>query len=268
MGESNIRRWLKVNEDNKNAYEGLELYFFEENTAPDDEILKWLNDAILHSRFPEGLIDDLKKFYDTEKVNERFIEPGLPTYDFLRKGFFGETLIGETLIHFFDYIIPVKKNQYAILANQTLPRTDIIVVKTNEETISEVCYVEVKYRTSKDTLAGVEGYNQLKKDYTKAIPELFSWILARLYQQNDPLFPLFRDYIFDKRDTRDIEKNLVGLVYDSDNWSTKVFTNLSEEVSRNEDKEVIVTFVRVAELEKLTKDIFDNIGVVEVIDDE
>ena len=263
-----IKKWLRLNEDDSTDYDGLDVYYFDESTRPNKEIVRMLNDLILNTRYPDGFLENLARQYGTERVNEDIVKKSLPKYDLLRKGFFGESLIGDTLIHFFDYIIPVQKNQYAILANQTLPRTDIIAFKGDEEEITEVCYVEVKYRTTRDTSSGVVGYEQLKKDFPKQVPELLSWILARLYEQGDPFFLPFREFIFDRKDTGDLEKLLVGLVYDSDHWTETALTNLSTEVTKDEDSDVMVTVIRIVELGKLTTEIFDNIGVIEVIDDE
>lgn len=263
-----IKKWLRRNDDDVTEYDGLEVYYFDESIRPNEEIIRMLNDLILNTRYPCGFLENLARQYGTEQVNKDVVKKGLPKYDSLRKGFFGESVIGDTLIHFLDYVIPVQKNQYAILANRSLPRTDIIALQLEDERISEVCYVEVKLRTTKDASSGVVGYSQLKKDYPTQIPELLTWILARLYEQGDPLFYPFREYIFDRKNAEDLEKLLVGLVYESTSWTETALKNLSTEVIKTEKSDVMVTVIRILELGKLTKEIFDNVGVLEVINDE
>jgi len=263
----NLKYWLNKITRKPNPYTQFTIIDIEEIAEIDDELKDHIEDIILKCRFPDGLLDDIAEYIGDEAITKKITCPNLPTFLSLRRGYFGEALLGEILVQLFEYKIPIQKLQYSIIANLSLPRTDIVVIKHSEEDISELCFVESKLRTIEDKLVAVNAFNQLKKDYSKDIPDLLIWILARLKEKNDPLYPTFLAYMFDTRDTTNKEKFLIGLIYDTNNWSETILSNLDENIDTI-NNEIIVNLIRIEELALLTDDIYKRIGVIEVIEDE
>lgn len=266
--EKNLSYWLNYSPRTPNPYLTFSLIDIYEDKEVCEEVQNHLKNILLKCRFPEGLLDDIAKYIGYDAIAEKIILQNLPTILTFRRGYFGEALIGEILVQIFDYIIPVQKFQYAIIANQSLPRTDIIVIKKNKDEISEICFVESKLRTINDTTAAVDAFNQLKIDYSKEIPDLMFFILCRLQERKEPLFLDFLKYMFDPRDTSDIEKFIIGLVYDVAYWSETTLKNLDDEIKTNSNYNIIIKLVKINDLALLIDNVYDRIGIYDVIDDD
>jgi len=266
--EKNLSYWLRYLRRIPNPYSTFSLIDIEEDKEICEELRNHLKDILLKCRFPEGLLDDIAKYIGYDSITEKIILPNLPTILNFRRGYFGEALIGEILVQLFNYIIPIQKIQYAIIANQSLPRTDIIAIKKDKDEISDIYFVESKLRTTNDTSTAVDALKQLKADSSKEIPDMMYFILARLWEKNDPLYFPFKKYMLNPKDTSNIENFVIGLVYDVDNWSETTLSNLDEEIKNNSTTNVIVKLIKINNLASIIDDVFKRLGIEDVIENE
>src|SRR5205807_9937404 len=70
-------------------------------------------------------------------------------------------------------------------------------------------YTTLFRSTTKNTMAALEGYRQLRADHSQRVPDMLRFVLARLNDTNDPLFEKFLDYLKDRQDTTKIETFLI-----------------------------------------------------------
>jgi len=185
-----------------------------------------------------------------------------------KRGEFGEVLVAAILVAFLGYIVPVQKLRFAIMGEQSLPSTDIIAVKKGSKGLTEVSFVESKLRTTGDTGAAVQAYEQLKQDYSEKVPDMVMFVVSRLYERGDPLFNDFLDYMFDRNDTAGKESFNIGLVWEQDNWTETVLQNLEDDIEDSNQLRIIVEIVRINDLRGLVDEAFQLIGVTKVLDDE
>ena len=258
-----ISNWLAWTPRDPSPYENFQLIDINERASISSEVKSHLTELLVEARFDLPFLQVVTKRLGWKTVQKHLISTSQPTVPILRRGFFGEVLTSGILVEFFSYIIPVQKFQFAISANQSLPGTDLIAIKKNERSLSEVCFVESKLRTTADTGAAIQGYKQLKKDYSERIPQMVLFILARLFETKDPLFENFLNYLRDRRDMARVERFRLGLAWERDAWTETVLKNLEEEVDDPELPRLVVQCARVRELPSLIKELFQMIGVVE-----
>ncbi|SRR6266571_144400 len=185
-----------------------------------------------------------------------------------QRGEFGEVLTNAILREFFGYTIPVEKLRSAITSDQSLPSTDTIGLKRGGSGLTEVCFVESKFRTSKSKNAAMQGYGQLRHDYSKSIPDMGIFILKSLFEKKDPFFDDFFSYLNDRtRTTSEIESFHLGLTWEKEQWSEDTLQRLEDEVS-NDMPRLAVHLVRLSQLASLVDELFHKIGVDKVVENE
>lgn len=257
--------WLDCNSKVSPRYINFDLIEICEKIPITSEIEAYLEMLFIEARLNLSVFQRLAQKLSWSKVRS-LLSGSMPTYGTARKGFFGEVLLCALLKNIFGYIIPVQKSRYTITKDQTLPGADIIAIKTNQGTISEVCFVESKLRTTEDNGAAIQGYDQLKKYYSKEFPDMISFVLNRLGEINSPLFNDFFNYTIDRKDLSNIESFCLGLTWETAAWREKVLKKLEENIEANFPK-LIVKRIMINNLDKTVGTIFKKFGVVELIDD-
>src|SRR5260370_41759686 len=208
-----------------------------------------------------------------QKVKGLIVERAVPKRTNIRRGEFGETLICAMLEQFHRYKIPIFKLRFKQIGNETLHGTDgLALIMDNEGLITEVCYVESKLRTDDRKMGvAVEGYRQLKSDYEDELPQTLSFISQRLFEQRHnnemkALFNAFKSYMQDRTDTTEKDSFRLSLCWYSAMWRVKVLANLQE--NGVEIPKLTVHVVLIENLREITDEIFAELGIKEVTDDD
>jgi len=263
-----LSKWLAWKLRDPSPYRKFKLTEIDEKIQITPEVKSHLVKLFTEARFDQCFLLAVAKRLGWAKVVTELVTPSQPTVATARRGFFGEVLVCAMLTEIFGYLIPVQKLRFAISANQSLPGTDVIAIKKDGGTISEICFVESKLRTTADTYFAVQGYKQLKEDYSQRIPDMIRFVLARLHERKDPLFYEFLEYVFDRRDLTNIERFSLGLTCEHGSWTETVLENLEEEVNNTSLPNLVVQRTRIKNLATLVKEVFQAIGVEAVLDDD
>lgn len=255
-----LASWLKSEERDESPFSNFLLNDVREHTKPGNELKKYLENIYRDNIIDPGLYQEFVKRLGWERTKELFLDTRIPTLLNLKKGLFGEILNGSILEELFNYVIPIRKAQYAITQNQSLPSTDLVAIRTENGKINEVCFSESKLRIKYDGGVAVQGYKQLKKDQAYKMPSMLSFIMSRLYEQKNSLATPFLEYLCDRtEDSISIETMRLGIVNDSKSWKENTLTSLDEEIDGEPNP--IVDLVLINDLEKLLRDFYQSIGV-------
>jgi len=263
-----LANWLAWKARLPNPYRNFDLIEIEEKNEIDHKIEPFLTKLLQEYRFDPNLFQKLASRLGWSNVEKIILNSTLPTVQTARRGYFGEVLTSAMLSEFFGYVIPIKKLRYAISANQSLPGTDVIAIKKQAGAISEVCFVESKLRTTSDTTASVQGYRQLKEDYSQRIPDMILFVLSRLYENEDPLFEDFFKYVSTRKDMSGIERFCLGLTWEHGTWTETVLKNLEEETDDPSFPRLVVHRTRIKNLAEHLKELFKAIGVTGASEDD
>jgi hypothetical protein len=259
--------WLENQPRNPNPYKGFLVADILEKEAISSHVKTYLNEMQKAEYCDLNFYRSMVKVLGWEKTHQRLVEDHIPTLERVQRGDFGEALSNAILEEFYGYSIPVRKLRYKIRGNQTLPGTDSIAIKLNAEgVITEVCFIESKLRTIPDNQVAVEAHEQLQEDYNSQLPLLLKFIAARLFDRNSPLFDPFTQYMGDRSDTRDKDTFLISLCFDLPCWNEKVLETL-------EDRPVDLPrlsahAIRIINLRQLSDEVFGDLGITEVLDDD
>jgi hypothetical protein len=202
--------------------------------------------------------------YGWEAVKDRFVQARAGTRLTVRRGDFGEALAAQYLREVEQYTIPVTKLRFKITANQTLPGTDCIAIKLQDDRLIAMCYIESKFRKSLDLSVAVAGVTQLKQDADTAIPEILTFVARRLNDSNSELAEIVEEYIFSRNIDLDNYKLLV--FQEKDSWDERVLQNLNDEEVGLNPLDVYVA--RIDNIIGLSDDTFGALGAIEVVDDD
>jgi hypothetical protein len=250
----------------KSTYTKFNLIEVDESKRLSEDVKQYLSSLLQSARIDLDLLKAASKRLGWKGVQELLVAGRQPTLPPFKRGDFGEVLTCALLVEFHNCIVPIQKLRYTITPNQRLPGTDAIAVRRERGKISEVYYVESKLRTTPDTQAAVEAWNQLVDDYGKKLPDMIYFALARLFEMQNPLYYDFLDYASDRKTATRIDRFCIGLVWDRDKWSTSVLDNLNKSVDPKLPK-LLVPRVHVSGLIRKTNAIFKAIGM-DVEDDE
>ncbi len=268
-----LDKWLGWRKRQQSPYSEFEVIDVEEISELSSEAKLHISRIFRNARIDPEYLKDIAESLGWHKARELIIERGVPTLTSVKRGEFGETLICAILEQFHGYKIPIFKLHFKQIANETQHGTDTIaLVIDSEGLISEVCYVESKLRTdNSNKMIAVDGYNQLKNDYKDKLPQSLLFISQCLYKQrqNDKmnaLYAVFKSYMKDRTDTTDKDRFRLSLCWDSAMWHEKVLDNLQE--NGVELPSLIVHVVRIGDLRRITDEIFAELGITEVSDDD
>lgn len=263
-----LSNWLSWKLSDPTTYTNFSLFEIEEKTQMDQNIRSHMTRLLQEARLDSAVFQAMANHFGWKETERLLVEITQPTGQKMRRGFFGEVLICAALVELFGYVIPIRKWRYAITTDQSLPGTDAIAIKKQGDAISEVCFVESKLRTTGDTSASVQGYRQLKGDYSQKIPEMIFFVLCRLHESKDPLYEDFLQYVNDRRDLTNMETFCLGLIWDYDTWTETVLSNLEEELEENNAPRLLVKRIRIKNLAKHIEELFEKIGFGESSNDD
>lgn len=259
--------WLKHSQRNPCPYDQFGVIDIEEATDVSPELRTYLISLLRSERFDPAFLEAMASELGWEDVKNLILNPEVRTITTGKRGEFGEILIGSMLEQFHEYSIPVRKLRFKLTSGQTLPATDVLALKLDAEgAIVEVCFVESKLRTESDTMAAVDGFNQLKKDYESRLPDILKFVAARLHDRRDPLFNAFRAYMGDRRDTKERDTFRLSLCWDCEHWSERALENLQE--NGVDSPKLVVHVIQLKRLRELTDGLFREAGLTEVSDDD
>lgn len=268
-----LDKWLGWRKRQPSSYSEFEVIDVKEINELSSEAKLYISRIFLNARIDPEYLKEMAELIGWQKVQGHIIEKGVPTLTRVKRGEFGETLICAMLEHFHKYKIPIFKLRFKQIGNETLHGTDVLaLVIDSEGLISEVCYVESKLRTDNiSKMTAVEGYNQLKSDYANRLPQTLSFISQRLFEQRhngqmNALYNAFKSYMKDRTDTTDKDSFCLSLCWDSAMWHEKVLDNLQE--NGVELPKLTVHVVLIGNLRQVTDEIFAELGVTEVSDDD
>lgn len=258
--------WLKFSTRNPCPYSQFDVIDLEEEQDLSPEVRSHLADLISEARFSAGFLAEMAESPGWDQTKAA-IAGQMPRQRNARRGEFGEVLISAILRQFHEYKLPVPKLRFKITSDQSLPSTDVLAIKLDPANkITEVCFVESKLRTSASSNAAVEGCTQLQSDYNAKWPSILVFIANQLYERDDLLFPSFLEYLKERNDTTEIDSFRLSLCWEHTAWRETVLENLQE--SDVGLKKLAVHVIRIKGLEDLTDDLFTQLGIVEVSDNE
>lgn len=270
FGEENprakiIASWLNVEKGKNPDYLDFSLYELDELCPASGDIYECLQQFMVEAKVRPAVLERFAQRLGWEKTREYLIDTIQPTKMNMRLGDFGEILTCHLLEMFFEYYIPVKKLLYKLSPNQSLPATDTLAFKMDGSRIAEICYVESKLRTGRETMVAVQGYNQLYEDYSKHVPDMIRFLLNICSEYENDFFYQLLEYTCNRQNMKELDKFTLGLILDVDNWSERILKNLSEEIDESYP-ELTVLLIRITQLSDLVKKVYESIGAM-FIDD-
>jgi hypothetical protein len=263
-----LSKWLKCSLQHPCNYNNFELIETQAIEEVNSEIKEYLNTALINARIKQEVLYKLGKKLGWQKVEEIIKQNLSPTLKSMSRGFFGEVFICKILEIFYEYTIPIQKWRYAISANQSLTGTDAIAIKHSSGAITEVCFIESKLRTTRNKTAAVEGYEQLKSDHSKEVPDMILFTLNRMEEQEHPIFPAFEEYLYKRRDLSSLERFYLGLVWEETVWTDETLDNLDASIIENGFPPLTVVKSNIRDLANLISEIYSKIGLGEPLNDE
>jgi len=263
-----LSNWLDCKARDPSPYGKFKLTEIDERTEITTALESYLIKLVEEARFDPSFLQDVARRHGWSKVMTYLVAPTMPTVTRARRGFFGEVLTCALLTEVFGYLMPVPKLRFNITSDQSLPGTDAIVVKKSPNGISEICFVESKLRTVTDPHFAVQGYRQLREDYSQEIPVMIRFVLARLHETKNPLFDDMMKYAFDRRDTTGMETFSLGLISEHEAWRESALENLEQEASDGELPKLVVHRTKIRNLASLVERVLKSAGVETIPYDE
>jgi len=230
-------------------------------TEKDGRNLKTVNEIFvnifLDNTISYDLLEKISSKIGWKETFEKFISPRLSKVKNMKKGKFGEMLEGTVLEEFFNFVIPIKKWRYSITSDQSLPSTDILAIRKDESKITEISFVECKLTGTDNKKLIAKAYEQLMDDQAKGFPQILSFIIARLFEQKNPLAEWFIDYCLEKYRTSDSYR--VCAVFDEQKWDEKSLENLSDIVTKSTPN-LTVDVITIESLDNVVEEVYKNRG--------
>lgn len=226
----------------------------ERNLERVNEIFK---DIFLDNTISYDLFEKISTKIGWNATFTNFISPRLTKQKNMQKGKFGEMLESAILEEFFNFVIPIKKWRYSITSDQSLPSTDIIAIKNNESEITEMSFIESKVTGTDNKKLVTVAYEQLMKDQNTEFPQILSFIIARLLENNNPLSERFIDYCLKKN--RNSDSYRVCTVYDKQKWDDKSLENLNDVVLKSTPN-LTVDVIRIESLDNVITEVYKDKG--------
>lgn len=262
-----LDQWVRQTEREKSELYNFQIADVEEISPLTPELKTYLSSCLRDDRFPPGLLSELAEELGWKNVMEKFVLPKLPRNTNLKRGEFGEILTARILTTFCNYIVPVAKLRHKLTRGQSLPATDILALKVDDQgNILEINLVESKLRTNKDKSAAVKGQAQLATDYDQDFPSILNYVITCLYERNDPLFNALLQYLREREDNKDKDSFRLSLCWDAPNWDEDILQELQD--SGIALSPLFVHVIRIKNLRQLTNELFEELGVTEVLEDD
>ncbi|KKN20898.1 hypothetical protein LCGC14_0930770 [marine sediment metagenome] len=252
-----LNKWLSCCYRTPCRYIQFRVIDIQEQCVPNEEIKSFISSSLAFERFDPSFIQDMVRELGWESIAEEIIESNSEDLSSFHKGDIGEMFFSVILREFHNYTIPVPKLRSKMITAQSQPRTDILALKIDQNnTITEVCYFEVKLRTTSDNYSATDSYLQLMDAFNSRTPSIIKFVASRLYELNDPLCDNFFSYLTQRRISGDIDNFQIGLCYEKENWDEKVLENLED--TEIELPNLTTQILQIENLRALLNDIFND----------
>jgi hypothetical protein len=212
------------------------------------------------------LVDEIVRSVDSETAKE-FFRAAIPELTSIRHGHLAEMLAHENKTYFDELTVPIRKLRYAI-GSGSLHGTDVVALTISEQgEISHIRYVESKFRESTYLDMAVVAHKQLLEEMSSTFPVIIPFILQRLFETNDPLYPAFKAML-SKKHADEIEESFeLSLCVDAANWDERIIDRLTAE-SGIMLAPLVITVIRMPEAKKTIAEVFAKIANLNVIEEE
>lgn len=261
-----LNLWLNHTSKDDSSFDHFVINYISEITRPTDKIKSGLASMMVSAWIDPDFITKICDDIGWPET-KNFLSGVGPSGNAAKRGEFGEALTYELLENMLGFRVPVRKLRYKVTGGQSLPGTDILAVKLDEGSISEVCFIECKLRTVLDNQAALDAYNQLLGIRTQKYPDIVRFTANRLKDSGDRLFGSFMNYMLKHSGSVQIETFRVTLIYERSVWDINVIERLRDHSEKNRLGNTYVDVVSIDDLKDLVDSVFGSIGIREVIGD-
>lgn len=184
--------------------------------SPSSEVLA---PAILDHLVSDELLATAERLLPPSKLR-LFLQTRLPGPKILRRGVFGEVPSVCLLKEFQGHVVPIKKLRHRTASHDSPKATNVLAIRINDESgITEVAYVEVKVRTTRDHLdqLAVTAHDQLQKDCKAEIAEIMGFAAEVLCGRNEVLLESITEYLR-RRNEEELDSHHIFIVVDRSCW--------------------------------------------------
>ena len=248
--------WFAVPElDESHVFKLLEVT---EASVFDDAIKARVSAELIRARVNDQLHAELLRQVHKPKYRA-MLAAATPNRSTTRKGDFGEIVAAALLDSHLGYIVPVKKLRYKVRANDQQTGIDVVAFRKSADNsaITEICYVESKFRSGPDKQIAVSAHHQLKGSVDSDLGEIHLFLANALCDQNDPLSVLFLKYL--ASDEASPDSFCLALHADTLTWDSEAIDNLAA-VDTLLDPLMILLF-KVANISEVVRKCFAHAGI-------
>ncbi len=263
-----LTKWLHSAPPRSVAFKRFRLQELNEAEPRDEAVESLLVRALISARLERSLLAEYAKVLGWPRVQQWVSDSRMPLTSTCRRGVFGEVLVGQVLESLHEYLVPIWKDRFLITAGQSLPGLDGLALRMDGAKLKEVCYYEVKLRTTQDNQAAVKGYDQIRAEIGKPFPDLLHFVLARLSEQGSILFEPLLNYLSEREYAGIDETYRLGLVWEAGAWDDSVLGNLESKMEKLGEQSLDVLVIRLTGMIALTTQMFARVGVTKLSDDE
>jgi hypothetical protein len=261
-----VNGWLKHTSKDDSSFDQFVINYINEITKPTDKIKRGLANIVSSAWIDPDLLTNISNEIGWTETRDFLLEVP-PSNKTAKRGEFGEALTYELLEKMLGFRVPVRKLRYKVTRGQSLPGTDILALKLDGDSISEVCFIECKLRTILDYQAALDAYTQLLRIRTQKYPDIVKFTASRLKESRDKLYGSFLAYMLKHKNPVQIESFRITLIYDQSAWDKKVIERLGVYSENNHLGNTYVDVISIEELKDLVDSVYGSIGIEEVIDD-
>ncbi len=268
-----IEDWLKYEKKEDTGYIFRLIHITENQSPPDEELIKYLQDKILTSYRPFDFYkfnfaetateDEIRKY-----VKEQVIPKDENQFDRnVRQGDWGEVLATLIVSKFQNLEIPINKLQWKINKDKAVFGTDLLAFNKGEK-IEDIYYYEIKTRlnpNNKETKNGeshyiaVWAYRSLEKDEqspTESIADFF----ARLYFEKKDYNTAYKFLDIVKNPQNYNRKFELFLVIEKSKFIDEILQELNDLPPELKPLNVTIVFIdKLSELVKKTWQDIENV---------
>ena len=143
---------------------------------------------------------------------------------------------------------------------------DVFALKTKEDEITEISFIESKVRTSKDLQILIKSLKQLDDYYNTHLTDWNEYCIIKLYETKSQYFKPFAKYLTNRNELPSIDSFKIYLFINKEIWDNKILKNLidSEETLQNLD----IIIIRIKNLANLIKHVYEKKCNLEVCDED
>lgn len=145
----------------------------------------------------------------------------------VRRGDFAEVLAAEAAEAFDGLLVPVRKLRYQIDPNGTMHGSDVVgFVVDDDEEVTDLEFVEVKYRTNPSRDIAIDAHDQLARDRDDGFATTVNFLAHRLRETDAALYESFLAFLASSG-TSDCRHTVV-LAFEEANWDDDIAEELDD----------------------------------------